>query len=135
MSTRIIHGIEIGLMLAGYLECALWASMDNADEQGGEPLDANYGFEDFDPATLKEAAEQCAAFLEENAEDFAVSRADASQWGHDFFLTRNHHGAGFWDRGDDLYPADMRKRLTDAAHVWGTWQPYLGDNGKLYAHG
>lgn len=35
--------------------------------------------------------------------------------GHDFILTRNHHGAGFWDRG----LGDLGDRLTTAAHVYG----------------
>lgn len=39
---------------------------------------------------------------------------------HDYWLTRNHHGAGFWDRG----LGDLGDRLTEAAqqdgdyHVW-----------------
>ena len=35
-----------------YIEAALWSSMDNADEQGGEPLDANYDIEDIAPEAI-----------------------------------------------------------------------------------
>ena len=38
--------------------------------------------------------------------------------GHDFWLTRNGHGAGFWDRSDCL-PEDAGERLTDAAEKYG----------------
>ena len=52
------------------------------------------------------------------------------QAGHDFWLTRNGHGAGFWD-GDWKDPyADM---LTKGAKCYGEFEPYLGDDGLIYA--
>lgn len=36
--------------------------------------------------------------------------------GHDFALTRNHHGAGFWDRG---LPGDLGDKLTKIAQSFG----------------
>lgn len=36
------------------------------------------------------------------------------QAGHDFWLTRQGHGAGFWDR-PEMYGAKMSEQLTDAA--------------------
>ena len=36
--------------------------------------------------------------------------------GHDLWLTRNHHGAGFWDRG---YPKDLADRLTELSQSLG----------------
>lgn len=41
---------------------------------------------------------------------------NARQAGHDFWLTRNRHGAGFWD-GD--WPVHSAKILTDASHQFG----------------
>ena len=85
-----------------YIEAALWSSNDDSTPQGGEPLDANYGIEDIDPDTLAAMIEDCRRFQEENAADLA--RYDHPQWtaaelgGHDFWLTRNGHGCGFWDR-------------------------------------
>jgi len=32
-----------------------------------------------------------------------------------------YYGAGYWD-GD--YPHDVGRRLTDAAHVYGTWDEF-----------
>ena len=49
--------------------------------------------------------------------------------GHDLLLTRNHHGAGFWD-GD--WPKGVGKRLTDAADRLGEVYPYVGDDGLIY---
>lgn len=51
------------------------------------------------------------------------------QAGHDFWLTRNHHGCGFWDR--DL-PENIGNALTLAAHDCGTCDLYVGDDGRIY---
>jgi hypothetical protein len=108
-----------------YVECALWSSTDNADESGGSPLDDNYGPEDIAPECLKSMREDCDAFWNDNPE----CHDDASRAGHDFWLTRNGHGAGFWD-GD--WPDDAGKKLTDASHAYGSSDLYIGDDGKVY---
>ena len=45
--------------------------------------------------------------------------------GHDFFLTRNGHGAGFWDKDiyDELAPNGCN-RLTELAKMCGTADVY-----------
>ena len=53
----------------------------------------------------------------------------AAQAGHDFWLTRNGHGAGFWD-GDWSAPYD--DTLTEASKNYGQFDTYLGDDGKIY---
>ncbi len=120
-----------------YIECALWSSTDNSNEQGGEPLDANYGLDDIAPETLAQIVEDCASFqahqhmlLSAAYERYSHSPewSHAEQAGHDFWLTRNHHGAGFWDRG----LGDVGRKLTDAAHVYGSFDLYVGDDGKVY---
>jgi len=112
-----------------YIACALWSSTDNADDSGGEPLDANYNESDIAPATLAEIISDCAAFQTDNADDLRTSRLSDEQAGHDFWLTRNGCGAGFWDRG----LGKVGKTLTDAAHVWGSVNLYVGDDDQIYA--
>ena len=51
------------------------------------------------------------------------------QAGIDFWLTRNGHGAGFWDR-DLGFVGDM---LTKAAQSFGPCDIYAGDDGLAYA--
>lgn len=60
-----------------------------------------------------------------------VEAADetAGNAGHDFWLTRNGHGAGFWD-GD--WPKPYAKILTDGAVAYGEFEVYLGDDGLIY---
>jgi hypothetical protein len=77
-----------------YVTCALWSSTDESNSQGGEPLDANYSAADIDAGTLAEMREHCERFQSQNAADIDGNEAQA---GHDFWLTRNGHGAGFWD--------------------------------------
>jgi hypothetical protein len=109
-----------------YLETALWAETDNADESGGNPLDDNFGLEDIDPDSLHQQIDDCREFQQANGNLFSD---DPSRAGHDFWLTRNRHGAGFWD-GD--WPKDIGQKLTQASHNWGGVDVYVGDNGKLY---
>lgn len=104
-----------------YLETALWSTTDDDDE----PLDGLYGIDDFDDETLADAIADCAAFQADNAAD--INGRD-SRAGHDFWLTRNHHGAGFWD-GD--WPNDAGHRMTLASHAYGSVDLYVCD-GKVY---
>ena len=117
----------------GYIECALWSSNDESTSEGGEPLDANYSREDFAEETLRLFAAECAEFQRQNESDLAefaeVTGRPDDHAGHDFWLTRNGHGAGFWDRG----AGDVGDRLTDACKAWGEIHLYVGDDGKLYA--
>jgi hypothetical protein len=116
--------------LAGYIECALWASSEQREDQ------PNYGedFTGFDlaPGTRKKMAQECADFEEANAADLALAYEspvgyNAARAGHDFFLTRNRHGAGFWDRG----LGEVGDRLTEAAHSYGEQNLYQDDEDEL----
>ena len=85
---------------------------------------------DFDPEGLAEFARDCESFLSwvEDAGLYGLMSADALA--DDFVLTRNGHGAGFWDRG---LGADGNK-LTRMAKTYGTVGLYRGDDMKLYFH-
>lgn len=113
-----------------YLICALWASNDESDEQGGDPLDENYAIEDFAPKALEQAEQDCLAFIAEN-EGLIGDKFD--QAGYDFWLTRNHHGAGFRDRPADVWGGkENGEKLTASAHKFREVNAIVGDDGKLY---
>jgi hypothetical protein len=114
--------IKLDSFTRAYVECALWSSTD----EDGEPLDSAYSVDDIAPDTLQAMIEDCQAFQADQSADLAEMSAE--QAGHDFWLTRNRHGAGFWDRG----LGDVGQRLTDAAHVWGSVDLYVGDDGRIY---
>ncbi len=106
--------IEQEKFLAAYIECALWSSTDDSDDAVGEPLDENYDRSDLSEECLESFRKDCAAFLADNFDDLAD--IDLEQAGHDFWLTRNRHGAGFWDRG----LGELGERLTDACKPYGS---------------
>ena len=105
----------------GYLSCAAWSG-PMEDEAKGRTFDED----SFTVDDKKAAEKECKDFVEANLEDLA--NLDEEQSGHDFWLTRNHHGAGFWDRG---YRA-KGDRLTKSAHAWGGCDVCIGRTGKLH---
>jgi len=104
-----------------YIVTALWSSTDD----NGEPLDDNYNIYDISVKCLEQMKADCAKFQADNRNDIAD---DPSQAGHDFWLTRNDHGAGFWD-GD--WP-EAGERLTKASKAYGEVDLYVGDDGLIY---
>lgn len=110
--------------LRGYLECALWASVDYDTEK---PMDEDHTVADLAPEALDACRADCRDFYDANLEDIGACRDDW-QSGHDFWLTRNHHGAGFWDRG----LGKVGERLTKSSHVYGSANLYIGDDGRVY---
>lgn len=112
-----------------YLEAALWSSIQS-DEQGNEigALDARFSTSDIAQPSLAAMVEDCRNFQEAQAALLAQVGED-SQHGHDYWLTRNRHGAGFWDRG---YPKAIGDALTAAAHADGECVLEVGDDGKIH---
>lgn len=123
----------------------LWSS--TADD--GTPLDRDYSAHDIHPPHLARLEAEFDAFSEaadaaleaamaagamppwfdpeeHGLEDLGPSHDDALE--HDYVLTRNHHGAGFWD-GDWSALGDA---LTAAAQSLPELEPYAGDDGAIY---
>lgn len=119
---------ELDSFTRAYVVAALWSSTDNSDDSGGEPLDANYGPEDIASETLARMVEDCATFQRTNAGLLALA-GDEEQNGHDFWLTRNGHGAGFWDRD---YSGAIGDALTEASDAYGEVDLYIGDDGLIH---
>ena len=107
----------------GYIEAAMWTLTDD----DGESMDY-LGLHDIAPSALTAIIEDCRQFQDAYAALLAQAGTDA-QNGHDYLLTRNRHGAGFWDRG---YPKAIGDALTDAAHAEGEVNGCVGDDGLVY---
>ena len=120
-----------------YVTAALWSSNDESDESGGVPLDDNYGPSDIVADTRAEMRSDCARFQKANKKLLREAYArgySKAQAGHEFWLTRNGHGAGFWDR-DELDAGGLGKALTAASKKFGGYNLYVGDNGKIDGSG
>ena len=120
--TRQAH--EMDTFTEAYIECAFWATIEEGvrDDVG-----------ELAPSALETMRADCADFQTTNAELLETAYADANGYGyagagHDFWLTRNRHGAGFWDRG----LGDVGRQLTDMAHAYGEADLYRGDDGLIY---
>jgi hypothetical protein len=100
--------------IAGYIACLLWLL---TDENGGEIRDA-YA-DHISPESMDKIRRECADFYNANRETLERGGWSDEQAGHDFYLTRNRHGAGFWDREWNDETRSVRTRLTDNAHAYG----------------
>lgn len=120
--------MEMDEFSRGYLAAALWTSHDDS----GEYLDDNYGVGDIHPESLREAREDCAVF--QRIMNLPLWQAGTvfsrDQLGHDFWLTRNGHGVGYWDRPE--LSRELREKLTKASRFFGMVDLYVGDDGLLH---
>lgn len=115
-----------------YLIASLWSSSDD----DGTPIDMNYGIEDFSEDTLATMKKDCELFFM-RAKDYIFAEGcpnandgtgQAGMAGHDFWLTRNGHGAGFWD-GD--WPKKSADKLTSLSKEFGSFELFIGDDNKI----
>lgn len=118
----------------GYIQAALWSSTDSDDND--RPLDDNFGLNDLSTELLQQFEADCQEFqdkcrhLWDDVEDGPECTAD-ERAGHDFWLTRNGHGAGFWDR-PEIYGQENADKLTDMSK---NREVFLWvENGKIYGN-
>lgn len=123
--------LDTDLIFNSTLGTLLWST---TDIESGDPLDADYGTDDVSPEAKATLREEIEWFIEEYGDDLRESLASDTGYtqehiGHDIALTRNHHGAGFWDRGLGA----VGTRLTEAAHNLGSFDLYATSDGTLQA--
>lgn len=104
----------------GYLEAALWTE---EEELGPSNIETDVSFE-----AKVDAYTDIKKFKQLAGELIAQSGLDDEQIGHDLWLTRNGHGAGFWDRG----LGEIGDKLADIARGMGSKYAYVGDDGLIY---
>lgn len=120
----MIDVYKLDTFTKSYLETALWSSCDDKDE----PLDITHGIDDMSQEFLAQAINDCKNFR--NNAGTLLDKYDSAHAGYDFWLTRNGHGAGFWD-GD--YEHDDGEKLTEISKTYGECNLYVGDDGKIYS--
>ena len=134
---------ELQVMVQQYFETLLWAAGEDDD---GRRYNDRFEVDDIPQLERDKAAAEVIDFYRANRR-LLCAHTTPGQAGHDFLLTRNRHGAGFWDRGLNWIPADARQRaeherfkaamdrLTDAAHVSCAPWLYVGDDGLPHLAG
>lgn len=112
--------------LEAYADAILWANAYRENEDG-DIVPA-----ELSPSQIADPENRSLVVLEDANAFWDVERkflhkmnkrygADDAQHGHDFALTRNGHGAGFWDRGY----GEAGDYLTKQAHAYGEANVWL----------
>lgn len=116
---------DLDAFTMAYAQTALWSSTNPDTEI---PLDRDHSVEDLAEDTLREFCEDCENFRRELTEGgwTMLNPADVA---HNFWLTRNGHGAGFWD---GAY-GSAGDPLTTMAKAYGDVDLYVGDDGLIYS--
>jgi len=112
---------EQDAFIAAFFEALFWS-------EGEAFYDLSYT--DLEDDDAKELISDCLGFLSEASTLLAKTSLTFESAGHDFLLTRNGHGAGFWDRG----LGDIGDKLTDMAHNYGTVGLDIVEDGQVYVH-
>lgn len=122
---------------AAYVEAALWLTIIDLHDESCR--DNGYAAEHMAPETLERIRADCALFQERYGDlltdDNLVDTGDVdveSRAGHDFWLTRNGHGAGFWD---GRWRGPVGDVLDKASKAFGEIDLYVGDDHKLHLSG
>jgi hypothetical protein len=150
---------QLNSILKGYIDAALWTEEDILKDQLTEidfneydedddrdeiekiiqlhnslnrkPID-NFTREDIDNNSLFDAYDDIKKFIElagKEPFEYALEELGLERIGHDIWLTRNRHGAGFFDHSFD---DDIELSLMNAAQKLGEKSLYVGDDMRLY---
>lgn len=115
----IARGDYLDAMVDQYAETLLWSETDD---------DLNRcSVEDLPSDVHTEMCNDCESFFDENWQYLTMVSPDMA--GHNFALSRNGHGAGFFDT-----PYEYADELHRSAKAHGTFGLYVGDDGKLHSH-
>ena len=129
------RGSHIDEFFKGYLSALVW-SENTGDMHEGEHAKYNitdeHDHSDMTLDAISESFEDCNDFVSHNIamlEERAVA-TDWSSMGHDFALTRNGHGAGFWDRG-----LRFDHELSEECKPYGSAHLMMDEDGLLFITG
>lgn len=96
-------------------------------DDNGEPLDTHYNIYNLSAESRSRIVRDCHYFmLVASTSDIDLSGLEA-QAGHDFWLTRNGHGTGFWDR-PEIYGEENARILSIMSHCFGNCDPIITDD-------
>lgn len=115
-------------LVRDYMDTLCWCLAQN---------DGDYTIDQFSEKARNEIMNDVVTFTYENADllaNYIRQRQMPIDTGlahamHDFVLTRNRHGAGFWDRG---LLGGLGDKLTQAAQAFGPMHVYVGDDGLVH---
>jgi hypothetical protein len=112
--------LNVNDILDNYLEAAFWT------EEQQNPELQNKMVSDIDSASLQKTKNDIMQFLRTALQQAGeeLKTYDSKSIGHNLWLSRNGHGAGFFDDNND--------KLQDIARNMKSSDLYIGDDGKVY---
>jgi len=119
---------EMDSFTHGYMTAMIWTECnpDNLSLKHKTEKDLSHQALDTIFEDCKDFQESNKVYLDQTGIHSPLySEEDA---GHDFWLTRNGHGAGFWDRG----LGTIGQELTKNSHAYGEQHLYVGFSSRLY---
>ena len=127
-----VRGIELDAFTAAYVEAIYFTDAGPDDACDTDDLFSDSAWEQIKgDCEFFQGRAKC---LLEDA--YETGQYDAAQAGHDFWLTRNGHGSGFWDRkeldGLSTINATLGARLTKIAKEFRSLSLVKGDDGLVY---
>lgn len=156
------HGVKLSEkeceeFTKGYISCALWCGVMSYkhDEDcpchepstSGDPYDSDDCTCDAEMvSSTDEHDEDCLVedtldtlksdareFYKDNITNLRACKLSMERSGHNFWLTRNRHGAGFWDdKSQGSVEADAAlDALTETSHAYGSQTLIEGSNMKV----
>jgi len=124
-----LNSPEVKEAFTQYAVTAIWSSTD--DE--GEPLDKEYDMSDLSESAKSTMLNELFDFTKQVSRLIPDHNFNLSDLAHDFWLTRNGHGSGFWDNQGKPWADDqIAQKLTDISKNFGEQDLYVGDDGKIY---
>ena len=108
--------------LKSYLETAL----RNSTDDNGNPLDEIAGLNRISKEVKLQAKKDLNKFYSK-AKELIKNGDYEGDWAHDFWLTRNGQGAGFWDNS-----SESGDELTKIADKFPEVNLYVGDDDYIY---
>lgn len=120
---------EDSVLLVDYLESILWTDTDESTPSGGYTLDKNYSILDFTKEAVLKANNDCESFMKLAIEILEEYDWTAANVARNFWLTKNHHGSGFWD--DNTYEKQDRDKLTNISHQFSENYTYINENEQI----
>jgi hypothetical protein len=123
-ATKSRNSLYAEEMLQQYMETALWSSTDDDDVS----LDRNHSTDDIAKKTKEGMLKDCQSFYDQN-KALLDDGWPADQAGHEFWLTRNGHGSGFWD--SEYGTDESREALAEACKKFREVHLYV-QHGKIY---
>lgn len=110
---------EFEIFFNSFIETALWSSSDINKDSDTSLQNEGYTIDSFDEESLTKLKGDCLNFFNNN---YSKIKNNLELAGHDFWLTSQRHGAGFWDGN---WEKEIGNELTKDSHEYSERNFYV----------